>query len=100
MNDSADPLHGWPLQEIIDKAGAVKNDLYGALYFYLKELLRSFCEKISKTQVSFNLAQVDAKELPRTLEQFKVPKRAFDRIEVQLVSPHIFRLDTDQTLGL
>ena len=42
------------------KAGLSNNDLYGSLFFYVKETLTLFCEKLEKFQVEFHIECIDA----------------------------------------
>ena len=83
MLDSADPLEGWPIDEIIQKAPPAKNDIYGSLFFYLQDLLWRFCHHIGRLKVSIQLFQVDARKLPSIVEQYEMGQRSFDRIEVR-----------------
>ena len=82
MMDSADPLQGWPVDEIIRNAPLAKNDLYGSLFFYLQDVLWQFCDRISKLKVDFQLYQVDALRLPSLVKQYGIGQHSFDRIEV------------------
>lgn len=93
--DSADPLEGWPIDEIIQKAPLAKNDLYGSLFFYLQDVLWQFCHRINRLKVGIQLSQVDALKLPGIIEQYKTGQRSFDRIEVRylkLISYFAYRL--------
>lgn len=83
MLDSADPLQGWPIDEIIRKAPLAKNDMYGSLFFYLQDILWRFCHQISRLKLSIQLSQVDALKLPSIVEQYKMGQSSFDRIEVR-----------------
>ena len=64
MEDQGDPLEGWPIDDIIDKAPPAKNDMYGSLFFYLQDLLGLFCRRMGRLKVSIQLFQVDARKLP------------------------------------
>ena len=83
MLDSADPLEGWPIEEILQKAPPAKNDIYGSLFFYLQDLLGLFCHRINRLKVSFHLFQVDARKLPSIVEREGMKQCSFDRIEVR-----------------
>ena len=84
MLDCADPLQGWPIDEVIQKAPLAKNDMYGSLFFYLQDILRRFCHQISRLKLSVQIYQVDALNLPtRIVEQYKMGQNSFDRIEVR-----------------
>lgn len=77
MKDNADPLDGWTRAEYMKCAPAAKDDIYGALFFYLRDVLREFCTRVRSFRVSFQLLAVDATVLPAHLESLR-----FDRIEV------------------
>lgn len=86
MLDCADPLQGWPIDEIIQKAPPAKNDIYGSLFFYLQDVLWRFCHQISRLKVSIQLFQVNALLLPSIVEQYGMGQCSFDRIEVRFPS--------------
>ena len=64
MKDSADPLDGWSLPEILKQnARPASNDVYGKLYRHLFELLQSFHRSLSARPFSFRLLHMDASDL-------------------------------------
>lgn len=78
MHDNADPLNGWSVEEVErTSTGPATSDIYGKLFYYLRSLLNAFLNRISSSNVAFELLQMDVAELPRHLEG-----RFFDRIEV------------------
>lgn len=80
LKDSADPCEGWAAKDIKDFfVGDLVNDVYGKLYFYIKDMLTSFCRRIETLKVSFNLFQTDATSL---VDHFS--PGTFARIEVDL----------------
>jgi hypothetical protein len=79
MTDSADPLHGWLHADYMPHARIAKADIYGSLFFFLRDLFLKFCNRVQNTSILFQLYNVDARELPEHLLQ---DGRAFDRIEV------------------
>ena len=79
MKDDADPLDGWSYNEYIKCVPAAKNDVYGALFFYLRDMLLVFCKRVRSYKMKFRLLAVNAVTLPAYLEDIK-----FDRIEVYL----------------
>ncbi|TVY19932.1 hypothetical protein LARI1_G002648 [Lachnellula arida] len=85
MMDSADPVEGWPLKDWFNKAPA-KKDIYGSLFLYVQEVLLRFCRRIERLDVRFQLLQVDALELPKTIENCGIDKHSFDRIEVSNIA--------------
>lgn len=86
MADSSDPLDGWTYSEIMKTAGPAKNDLYGGLYIYVKNLLLRFCEGLSRLLIRFHLTHAGISQLPGILEQHGVTRNSFDRIEVPFLS--------------
>jgi len=85
MTDSADPMQGWPIDEVIQKAPPAKNDIHGSLFFYLQDVLWRFCHQIGSLKVDIQLFQVDALKLPSIVEQHRMGQCSFDRIEVELL---------------
>jgi len=91
QTDHANPLDSWEIPDIIEvgKAhGAQRADIYGCLYFYLSEQLRTFAERLGTFRINFQLFCKDASVLSREIQsgalaQHGVPStRRFDRIEV------------------
>lgn len=79
MKDSADPLDGWSLPEILKQnAGPASNDIYGKLHRHVSELLRSFHRSLTSRQCTFRFLHKDANDLAENLQD----KLGFDRIEV------------------
>jgi hypothetical protein len=87
MMDSANPLEGWPLKEVLKKAPSAKNDIYGSLFLHVQEALLKFYRRLKNLKVRFQLFQVNAVELPGILQQRGISKNSFDRIEVRLFDP-------------
>lgn len=54
-----------------------KEDLYGKLYIYLHNVFQQFLDRLSKTEIVFELLNLDAIELHRALQGNK-----FARIDV------------------
>jgi hypothetical protein len=78
LKDSADTIDGWVLKDAMDTfVGESINDVYGKLYFYIKDVLTSFRQRVQTVKISFNLFQVDARLLPEHLL-----RGTFARIEV------------------
>lgn len=53
-------------------------DWYGKLFLFLHKTLKRFLGRLKETQVTFDLHNVDVRELPRNLEQ-----GIYSRIEVR-----------------
>ncbi len=80
MKDSASPRQGWDYHEYLQYATAAKSDAHGALFFYVRDLLVKFCERVKKTNLSFDLYCQDARFVVKRLQHL-----TFDRIEVTLL---------------
>lgn len=66
------------MKDVMDTfVGALINDVYGKLYFYVKDVLTSFCRRVQALKISFNLFQADATSL---IDHFS--PGTFARIEV------------------
>ncbi|OBT89075.1 hypothetical protein VE02_01946 [Pseudogymnoascus sp. 03VT05] len=69
-------------------------DWYGKLYFFLHKVLKKFLGRLKDLRVSFDIYNVDAKELPLILKQ-----GIYSRIEVANISDAYY-LGIRNTLGL
>ena len=104
QKDSADPIDGWPIEAIQSSGsnhGIPKEDCYGRLYFYIRDKLEQFCQRIASGKMfRLHLYCMNATDLPFYLDK-SVEKIAFDRIEVaNIVDLPYLGLDlTLQTLG-
>jgi hypothetical protein len=81
MPDSADPLDGWKLSEVLEEPHHAKDDLYGLLYLHVRQHLLKFCERLHNLKLDVSLFCMDALNLPSRLEELHDEKR-YDRIEV------------------
>ncbi|KAL4922141.1 hypothetical protein BDW62DRAFT_217950 [Aspergillus aurantiobrunneus] len=82
MNDNADPLHGWPSDEVAAlSTGPATADLYGKLFFYLRKTFEDFLVRLRGSKVSFTLYQHDVTSLVEQLDT-----GTFSRIEVSNIS--------------
>lgn len=79
MADSADPLNGYKLADILNiRAGPATNDVYGKLYVHVRENLRAFRRRLVFQEIDFTFSNIDATALRR---RQSIP--TFDRIEVR-----------------
>jgi hypothetical protein len=67
--------------------GAVSGDLYGCLYFYLGDQLRTFAQRLSTFRIKFHVFCDDASTLSKqirdgTLSRLLPTNQHFDRVEV------------------
>lgn len=79
MKDDASPLEGWDYYEYRKFAPKASNDVMGSFYFFLRDMLSRFCNRVRDIDVHFQLFNVDVRELPRHLS---TQESQFDRIEV------------------
>jgi hypothetical protein len=77
MKDDADPLDDWSHDDYIKYVPTAKNDVYGAFFFYLRDILLAFCKRIRSFNIAFQLLAINAVHLPTYDKNTK-----FDRIEV------------------
>jgi hypothetical protein len=67
--------------------GALRGDLYGCLYFYLREQLRAFAERLTRFDITFQMVCNDASALSAEIKDGSLARLvpssiSFDRIEV------------------
>ncbi len=85
MKDDSDPLNSWRFEEIIQHAPCAKDDIYGGLFFYLRNLFLKFCHRMRNSNVEIQLFRADALALPNLLRARGPAKYFFDRIEVRQI---------------
>ncbi|KAL4799456.1 hypothetical protein BDV19DRAFT_385224 [Aspergillus venezuelensis] len=93
MKDDSNPLNGWSPEEVA--AMSVEpaiSDIYGKLFFHLRETLHKFIDRLRGSKVSFMLFQLDVEDLTDALEE-----DSFDRIEVSNICDLQY-LNTHRTL--
>ena len=78
MKDNASPRDGWLFDEYMENAPAAKADEFGAIFFHIRGLLLEFCSRLRRSNISFRLFNMDARDIGRYLGDMK-----FDRIEVR-----------------
>ncbi|KFY46659.1 hypothetical protein V495_02325 [Pseudogymnoascus sp. VKM F-4514 (FW-929)] len=81
MSDQTDPSSGWPTLDIRETSSPAREDWYGKLFLFLHKLLKRFLGRLKETRVSFDIYNVDAKELPGLLE-----RGTYSRIEVKVAN--------------
>jgi hypothetical protein len=78
--DTADPLDGWERLEVLSiNCGPASQDLYGKLYYYLKDMFRGFREQVLSRKVSFEVLNMNPQKLRLELEL-----ATYDRVEVRI----------------
>ncbi|OJA20467.1 hypothetical protein AZE42_04908 [Rhizopogon vesiculosus] len=89
--DHADPLQGWDIGPILEAGrahGAQPEDIYGCLYFFLSDQLRTFARRLREFRISFRVVTAEASHLSSiirkdVLSPFGIPASVrFDRIDV------------------
>jgi hypothetical protein len=63
LGEGEDPFDGWSLPEILDRPGRTQNDLYGKLYFHIKDQLLKFHRQLRNRRHDFQLLSIDAMDL-------------------------------------
>ena len=74
-------MAGWPVKDILGssaKYGTPDEDLYGLLYFYVREKLVAFCDRNANKKMQFHIYCTDIAKLPSLIDK----NLKFDRIEV------------------
>ncbi|OBT97521.1 hypothetical protein VE01_04562 [Pseudogymnoascus verrucosus] len=94
MSDQANPSSGWLTTDVKQTSSPAPEDWYGKLYFFLHKVLKKFLGRLKDLRVSFDIYNVDAKELPLNLKQ-----GIYSRIEVANISDAYY-LGIRKTLGL
>ena len=80
MLDSADPLEGWANTDVLATfSGPASKDLYGKLYYHVKDVLRTFYRRMSSLECNIQMFSIDAQELRSHLQE-----SSFARIDVSL----------------
>ncbi|KAF9225919.1 hypothetical protein BS17DRAFT_777877 [Gyrodon lividus] len=91
QTDYADPLGSWDLDQVFQSGkahGAQAEDIYGCLYFFLSDQLRTFARRIREHRISFHVFNSDACALAEevgkgTYLAYGIPSTVrFDRIDV------------------
>ncbi|RXW23557.1 hypothetical protein EST38_g2280 [Candolleomyces aberdarensis] len=102
QSDSASPLNGWDPCEVIKtgkRYGAQPEDIFGCLYFFLSEQLRTFARRIREMRIAFKLfcwspCEVGEFMKKNVFEDIDLPSATrFDRIDVSNI------MDQDHRFG-
>lgn len=82
MNDSSDPMEGFAVPDVIasgHRHGVPANDLYGHLYFHVRDLLLTFVAKCRHHTVHITLTAADASDLASFAARQRI---VYDRVYV------------------
>ncbi|TFK25256.1 hypothetical protein FA15DRAFT_590857 [Coprinopsis marcescibilis] len=72
QSDFADPLEGWDIAEVVEagkKYGACSEDIYGCLYFFLSDQLRTFASRLRRFHITFTLLSLDMTVLAKGIRE-------------------------------
>jgi hypothetical protein len=93
--DNANPLEGWDIAAIKKSGkrhGVDATDIYGCLFFHVKDELLDFIHRVRDIRINIHLTQFDARHLPQfILKDFLKPFSAscFDRVETSNVADSV-----------
>ncbi|TFK46601.1 hypothetical protein OE88DRAFT_1667202 [Heliocybe sulcata] len=91
LNDHVTPLESWDLKSVVAAGtahGAQRADIFGCLYFFLTDELRTFARRLRQFRTTFHVYNEDASDLAERLKAGGLrasglpPSTRFDRIEV------------------
>ncbi|KAF5385772.1 hypothetical protein D9615_002205 [Tricholomella constricta] len=95
MRDSDSPLTGWDLALVLaygQNHGVDRADVYGCLFFYVKNELAKFATKLRDLKISITLTRLDAQTVPDIIRRGELPPFSlgcFDRIETSNIADYI-----------
>ncbi|KAG5643369.1 hypothetical protein DXG03_001017 [Asterophora parasitica] len=95
MRDSDSPLTGWDVPLVFAHArssGLNRADVYGCLFFYVKDQLVQFATKLRDLNISIHLTPLDARNIPDIIKRGELRPFSFgcfDRIETSNIADYI-----------
>ncbi|CAJ2509989.1 Uu.00g058890.m01.CDS01 [Anthostomella pinea] len=95
--DQADPLSGWPPEEVRQVASPASNNEYGKLFLYLRHELINYLYRFSALHVDFELHNMDTRKLPPHLEKHKYAR--IERAKVSNITDQAY-VGTREALSL
>ncbi|KZP04276.1 hypothetical protein FIBSPDRAFT_767683 [Athelia psychrophila] len=93
--DNANPLQGWDVSAVLasgQRHGINPQDIYGCLFFHVKDEFEEFARRIERFNINIHLTQLDARVVSRMIPQdFIKPfsSGCFDRIETSNLADYI-----------
>lgn len=93
--DNANPLFGWDISAVraTGKAhGADPADIYGCLFFHIKEELQKFATRIRDCNIDITITQYDSRDISHAIADGRLKpfgKNYFDRIETSNVADYV-----------
>ncbi|KAF7982161.1 hypothetical protein HWV62_29923 [Athelia sp. TMB] len=93
--DNADPVEGWDVSAVLasgERHGIHSNDIYGCLFFHIKDEFEEFARRIERFKIDIHLTQFDATALSETISKGLMRPwgpGCFDRIETSNMADYI-----------
>lgn len=79
LSDDANPLHGWDVSAVQTsgiKHGLETADIFGCMFFHVKDQLREFAKRMQSFDIDIHVTQFDTQVLSKGIASGLVP--AFD----------------------
>ena len=93
--DNANPLQGWDMSAVRasgERHGIHPNDIFGCLFFHVKDEFEEFARRIERFKIDIHLTQCDAKALSELISEGLIEPwgpGCFDRIETSNMADYI-----------
>jgi hypothetical protein len=75
---TSDPLEGWPIHEVLKNKLAPKHDVYGKLFYFVRDMLEKFIIRLTSLEIEIEVHGCKAEDLANRLAG-----QQFDRIHVR-----------------
>ncbi|KAI3326332.1 hypothetical protein HD806DRAFT_552587 [Xylariaceae sp. AK1471] len=75
MRVNSDPIEGWPIDEVLKNELSPKNDIYGKLFYYVRDMLEKFIIRLKSLKIDIEVHCCEAEKLATRLTGLQ-----FDRI--------------------
>ena len=93
--DNANPLQGWDVSAVRasgERHGIHANDIYGCLFFHVKDEFEEFARRVERFKIDIHLTQCDAKALSELMLEGQLEpwsSGCFDRIETSNMADYV-----------
>ena len=93
--DNADPLQGWDISAVRasgERHGIHSNDIYGCLFFHVKDEFEEFSRRVERFKIDIYLTQCDAQALSESISKGLLGAwgpDCFDRIETSNMADYV-----------
>ncbi|KAI0424356.1 hypothetical protein F5Y09DRAFT_353492 [Xylaria sp. FL1042] len=89
MSSFSDPLGGWNIKEVDENKLAPKNDIYGKLFYFVRDLVEKFIVRLKSIKIDIEVYDCDTEVL-----KTKLTGQQFDRIHASnLADEHWMQTD-------